>query len=125
MADRRTEAIRERAYSLWEKEGRADGRDLDDWLRAEAEMTSGSLEAVDTVVIDGHDQISSSSNTFKVGNPSIGNLHQVTASLAEIAERLPANDKDVWEIFNSFSPIIVGLLVAIWGFTLLIYTINM
>jgi len=30
--------IRERAYAIWEQEGRPDGRHLDHWLRAEAEI---------------------------------------------------------------------------------------
>jgi len=31
--------IRRRAYDLYEQRGRADGNDMDDWLRAEAELT--------------------------------------------------------------------------------------
>jgi hypothetical protein len=34
----REQAIRERAYAIWEQEGRPDGKDLDHWLRAEAEI---------------------------------------------------------------------------------------
>ncbi len=34
-------AIRERAYALWEADGRIDGRDLDHWLRAEEEIVNG------------------------------------------------------------------------------------
>ena len=32
------QAIRERAYAIWEEEGRAEGCHLDHWLRAEAEI---------------------------------------------------------------------------------------
>ena len=32
------QAIRERAYAIWEEEGRPEGCHLDHWLRAEAEM---------------------------------------------------------------------------------------
>jgi len=32
------ELVRQRAYQLYEERGREDGHDLDDWLRAEAEM---------------------------------------------------------------------------------------
>ena len=32
------QAIRERAYAIWEEEGRPEGRHLDHWLRAEAEI---------------------------------------------------------------------------------------
>jgi len=33
------ERIRHRAYDFYEQRGREDGLDLDDWLRAESEMT--------------------------------------------------------------------------------------
>lgn len=36
-SDRHAE-IAKRAYALWEWEGRPTGRDLDHWLRAEAEL---------------------------------------------------------------------------------------
>jgi hypothetical protein len=32
------EQIRQRAYALYEARGRGDGHDLDDWLKAEAEI---------------------------------------------------------------------------------------
>ncbi len=32
------EAIRERAYAIWEKEGRPHGKDIDHWHRAAAEI---------------------------------------------------------------------------------------
>jgi hypothetical protein len=32
------QAIRERAYAIWEEEGRPEGCHVDHWLRAEAEM---------------------------------------------------------------------------------------
>lgn len=38
MRDHREQAIRERAYSIWEQDGRTDGKDLDHWLRAEADL---------------------------------------------------------------------------------------
>jgi Protein of unknown function (DUF2934) len=33
------ELIRETAYELWEQRGREDGRDFDDWVTAEWEVT--------------------------------------------------------------------------------------
>jgi Protein of unknown function (DUF2934) len=33
------EKIRRRAYELYEQRGRRDGHEMDDWLRAEAEVT--------------------------------------------------------------------------------------
>ncbi|HEV3177804.1 MAG TPA: DUF2934 domain-containing protein [Stellaceae bacterium] len=37
--------IAKRAYAIWEVEGRPSGRDLDHWLRAEAELQGSSLHA--------------------------------------------------------------------------------
>jgi hypothetical protein len=37
--------IRSRAYALYEERGREDGRDLDDWLRAEMEITAAVRKA--------------------------------------------------------------------------------
>ena len=34
------QAIRERAYAIWQEEGRPEGRDVDHWLRAEDEIGS-------------------------------------------------------------------------------------
>jgi hypothetical protein len=34
------EEIRRRAYALYEERAREDGHDIDDWLRAEAEVTT-------------------------------------------------------------------------------------
>jgi Protein of unknown function (DUF2934) len=39
------ELIRSRAYYLYEQRGRVDGHDLEDWLQAEAELTSKSETA--------------------------------------------------------------------------------
>ena len=32
--------IRERAYAIWEREGRPEGREHEHWLRAEAEIAA-------------------------------------------------------------------------------------
>jgi hypothetical protein len=37
------EKIRLRAYTLYEERGREDGHDVDDWLRAEAELTANAV----------------------------------------------------------------------------------
>jgi hypothetical protein len=39
------EQIRRRAYALYEQRGREDGHDVDDWLRAEAELTAQTTKA--------------------------------------------------------------------------------
>ncbi len=39
------EQIRKRAFELYEQRGRDDGHDMDDWLRAEAELTNRSTRA--------------------------------------------------------------------------------
>lgn len=33
-------AIRERAYDIWEREGRPHGRDFEHWVRAQVELTA-------------------------------------------------------------------------------------
>lgn len=38
------EEIRRRAYELYEQRGREDSHDLDDWLRAEAEITAKNVK---------------------------------------------------------------------------------
>ena len=38
MAVEREQSIRERAYAIWEQEGRPEGKSLDHWLQAEAEV---------------------------------------------------------------------------------------
>jgi hypothetical protein len=40
------EQIRCRAYELYEQRGRADGYELEDWLRAEAEVSDSKREPV-------------------------------------------------------------------------------
>jgi hypothetical protein len=39
--------IAQRAYSIWEVEGRPIGRELDHWLRAEAEVRGARAESAD------------------------------------------------------------------------------
>lgn len=41
----REEEIRQRAYELYEERGREDGQEVEDWLRAEAEITGRSERA--------------------------------------------------------------------------------
>lgn len=36
-------AVAERAYGIWEQEGRPEGREMEHWLRAEAEMRAVAL----------------------------------------------------------------------------------
>jgi hypothetical protein len=36
--------IQERAYQIWEREGRPDGRSVEHWLQAEAEIAAGERE---------------------------------------------------------------------------------
>ena len=42
---RRQQAPRQRAYAIWEEEGRPSGRDLDHWQRAEAELNVNELDS--------------------------------------------------------------------------------
>jgi hypothetical protein len=38
------EEIRRRAYAFYEQRGREDGHDIDDWLRAEEELTAQAMK---------------------------------------------------------------------------------
>ena len=40
MAGEREQRIRDRVYTIWEAEGSLDGKDLEHWLRAEAEIAA-------------------------------------------------------------------------------------
>jgi hypothetical protein len=40
----REQRIRERAYAIWEQAGRADGKAMDHWLQAEAELRGNSAQ---------------------------------------------------------------------------------
>ena len=44
--ENREEQIRCRAYELYEERGREAGRDMEDWFRAEAEITGRTQRAV-------------------------------------------------------------------------------
>ena len=37
--------VRERAYAIWESEGRPEGKEVEHWLRAEAEVAAEEQEA--------------------------------------------------------------------------------
>ena len=39
--------LRERAYAIWEQEGRPEGRDQDHWYRADQELNGKPLENLD------------------------------------------------------------------------------
>ena len=42
----REQAIRERSYLIWEREGRPEGRNLEHWLLAEAEIRAEPKAAI-------------------------------------------------------------------------------
>ncbi|MBW7850606.1 MAG: DUF2934 domain-containing protein [Rhodospirillales bacterium] len=48
MTNEREARIRERAYQLWEADGRPAGRAVEHWVRAEAEMGGGEAETSDS-----------------------------------------------------------------------------
>ena len=39
------EAIRERAYLIWEREGRPHGRDFEHWVQAQVEISAEALDS--------------------------------------------------------------------------------
>ena len=42
----REQAIRQRAYALWEEDGRPDGKNLEHWLRADTEIAGRTYAGV-------------------------------------------------------------------------------
>ena len=46
MVDKREEAIRKRAYEIWDQEGRPHGQDCEHWLRAAAEIDAARVYGV-------------------------------------------------------------------------------
>jgi hypothetical protein len=45
-----TEEVQHRAYLIWEREGRPDGRALEHWVQAETELSQKNAEAVELSV---------------------------------------------------------------------------
>ena len=45
MPNERERAIRERAFAIWEQEGRPEGKSLAHWLQAEAEIETSKIVA--------------------------------------------------------------------------------
>ena len=54
MMDDKDDMIRDRAYAIWQEEGRPEGRDADHWHRAEAEQAAGPVDTDDdpTAAVD-------------------------------------------------------------------------
>lgn len=44
MQEDKAERIRRRAYEIYEERGRQDGQEVEDWLRAEQEVSSESAD---------------------------------------------------------------------------------
>ncbi len=53
MAEDREQIIRERAYQIWIEEGRPEGRHVENWRQAEAELRSGTSPPLQPELIDG------------------------------------------------------------------------
>lgn len=45
MTDDREQWVQQRAYAIWEAEGRPEGRDRTHWEQAERELTTGDMSA--------------------------------------------------------------------------------
>ena len=46
MRQKREQAVRELAYTIWERDGRPEGRNLAHWLQAEVEIENGEVISV-------------------------------------------------------------------------------
>ncbi|HEY7384966.1 MAG TPA: DUF2934 domain-containing protein [Beijerinckiaceae bacterium] len=51
MQDVRQEKVRERAYQIWEREGRQDGRAEEHWSQAEQELAGSTEIAASDIVV--------------------------------------------------------------------------
>ena len=60
----RMQRTRERAYQIWEEEGRPEGREIDHWLQAEGELHEG-VDAEDTQP-DGRDTLAQHSEVHQL-----------------------------------------------------------
>lgn len=67
MDSEREAQVRERAYEIWESEGRPDGRDAAHWERAEREIAGGS--PVPPQGTGSEDGLGTTSGTEPVGTP--------------------------------------------------------
>lgn len=66
MKDPNEQQIRERAYNLWEAEGRPDGREQEYWYRAEAGLSGDGQQH------DGVDSGLQPGGTIPSGGPAVG-----------------------------------------------------
>ena len=46
MSEKQEQATRERAYAIWEQEGRPEGRSLAHWLQAETEIGTDKIAGI-------------------------------------------------------------------------------
>ncbi|TIX90657.1 DUF2934 domain-containing protein [Rhizobium sp. P44RR-XXIV] len=68
--DNSEESRRERAYRIWEEEGRPEGRDLDHWQRAEDQHEETEKEADEALAIEAKAKKDRTGNKSKDnGNP--------------------------------------------------------
>jgi len=51
MPEQKGQGIRERAYAIWEEEGRPYGKDLEHWLRAAAKINAADQEAKESPAV--------------------------------------------------------------------------
>jgi hypothetical protein len=61
MGADRQELIRQRAYEMWEKEGKPYGEDLKHWLRASEEMGEGDIDGMSFSEIGSNDAVKAKS----------------------------------------------------------------
>jgi Protein of unknown function (DUF2934) len=59
--------VRQRAFELWEQDGRPEGRDMDYWFRAEAELTGQGASGLETPAAGG----ASYANAGARGEPDV------------------------------------------------------
>ena len=73
MQDDREQQIRDRAYSIWEEQGRPQGEDMRHWLQAWQEISKADLPAEDADAMTLPDSVEATAKKPAAANARHGN----------------------------------------------------
>lgn len=95
MAEERTRRIQERAHSLWEQEGRPDGRNEQHWSRAEREIDAEDAAGASspTGITTARRQPKRRAGTKTVADTSSGSQEEATGMAAEVSAEEPVKTR--------------------------------
>lgn len=88
MSDNRQERLQQRAYEIWESEGRPNGRDREHWEQAEREVTGDRAAGPDGAIFDTVSKISAS----PTGSSSRRTTRKPLGSDVRRRKKLPASN---------------------------------